>query len=156
MVIRAKQSELKSNYFEIERRFVYVIVNACEFLGGSSLWKGKMSENQSQENESIQQKFRRLVSSEPMDFCPFLGFRKDPQVRARYASAKNYCHRGEKPIPASRTYQKNYCLTSSFNTCKYYLNSIGNNVKPQSVLTAIDFPNIDDLKDLINGALGTE
>jgi hypothetical protein len=82
--------------------------------------------------ETIQQKFRRLLNGERIDNCPFLGFRDDQELRASYASSKNYCHCVEKPLPASRSQQEKYCLTSSFATCKIYQGHVGEHVLPAS------------------------
>jgi hypothetical protein len=109
-----------------------------------------------QDVETIQQRFRRLLSSEPVEFCPFLGFRTDPEVRATYASSKNYCHSVDKPLPASRSQQNQYCLTSSFATCKFYLKHAEDLlVSPSKPSPLIDNYG-DALMNLISGVLGSE
>ncbi len=83
-------------------------------------------------SESIQQKFRRLLSGEHFDNCPFLGFREDAEVHASYASSQNYCHCVQKPMPASRSQQEKFCLTGSYAACKIYQAHAGEHVKPVS------------------------
>lgn len=83
--------------------------------------------------EEIPARFKRLIQSQPLLTCPFLGLQNDSETLIGYASEDNCCHCNGHPQPVHLGHQQTYCL-GDYARCNLYLKKMAAEVQEREKL----------------------
>lgn len=61
------------------------------------------------------------MEKSPVEICPYLGLKDDPETPISYPSVLNICFHSINKVTPNLRYQKEACLTKAYLTCQIYL-----------------------------------
>ncbi len=62
-----------------------------------------------------------MIEKSPVEICPYLGLKDDPETSISYPSVSNVCLHSINKVTPNLNYQKSVCLTKAYADCFVYL-----------------------------------